>query len=424
MKRSATPIEDTETFAELSALPEINAISRVGAMRIGSTFERARARQIIRDANRAQARGKPEKAEALRTKLRALMTQTNAIEVQMQREQVPDHRPAEGATIIQGRLAEHGLGKAGLRLDLVDKHGTSQGHTVTNAAGSFVLQAEKAAAADLRLVVSDGTGGILKDAPLAKTPTGFLELDVAKDTATKTPKVEPTAPASPPKTVTVPQLKSLTVADALISLTGANLDAKAVDIESDSYAKGIVVKHTPAAAETVPRDSVITLFVSTGPKKSDPVKPSEDETYTTPTFIGSKFADVAAQLKQHDLSIGTIKYARKPVNAGQILDQDPAAKAPLNKTRTIDLTVGTGKAKPNIDVFLTSLAFAPEIRKAKLTQDHLSALQSAAKLTTAKRLATVSEMDPANLQAMVPALSDPQAKALHAAIQRISKAMQ
>lgn len=105
--------------------------------------------------------------------------------------------------------------------------------------------------------------------------------------------------------VTVPDVKNITLDDAVSKLQGNNLvKGNTVEANSDTVPKGNVISQSPEANNEVPSGSAVDLVVSSGPA----VKIT-----TVPHLIGVDFSKIPGILSQYKLTLDSnIEYGNDP----------------------------------------------------------------------------------------------------------------
>jgi beta-lactam-binding protein with PASTA domain/tRNA A-37 threonylcarbamoyl transferase component Bud32 len=103
-----------------------------------------------------------------------------------------------------------------------------------------------------------------------------------------------------PAPVTVPDVKGRTYDAAAAIIQGARLSPVRADAYSDAVATGLVIRTDPPSAQSVPRDSAVTIVVSKGP-----------DTVVVPDLTG-KTIDVATALAQANGLAVTVQGAYSP----------------------------------------------------------------------------------------------------------------
>jgi eukaryotic-like serine/threonine-protein kinase len=113
--------------------------------------------------------------------------------------------------------------------------------------------------------------------------------------------------------------------EAKAALEAAGLKAKKADGYSDTIEVGKVINTNPAAGETAPRGSTVTVFVSVGP-----------QTVTVPNVVGMNATQGMKVLRDAGLTIGQISGPRRKQ---QILFQDPGGNTKAARGTPVNLYI-------------------------------------------------------------------------------------
>lgn len=108
---------------------------------------------------------------------------------------------------------------------------------------------------------------------------------------------------------------------------------KKVDIESDIYESGYVVRTDPEAGTTVTEDTVVTLYVSNGISTGQ---------ITVPSFVGLNEGEALGKLLDNYLTVGKVTYRRSDARAGTVIEQSLRAYANAAMGSAIDFVVSGG----------------------------------------------------------------------------------
>ena len=127
--------------------------------------------------------------------------------------------------------------------------------------------------------------------------------------------------AGPGASTTVPQVVSLSQAQAQQRLTRSHLSAR-VDRAFDEKVKaGLVMTSDPGAGADVHRGSTVRLTVSKGPER-----------YSVPDLVRSSRAEAQRQLAAQRLRVGPVTQAYdETVPAGQVVSTDPEARTSVKR---------------------------------------------------------------------------------------------
>ncbi|HEX9416132.1 MAG TPA: PASTA domain-containing protein [Gaiellaceae bacterium] len=191
-----------------------------------------------------------------------------------------------------------------------------------------------------------------------------------------------------PSAVVVPNLVSLSEADAVAQLTQLGLRADVVQVPS-SQRSGKVVAQNPKGGERVAPGSRVRLNVSKGPTHTTTVVTTAPTTTTTstttttttttaettvPDVVGQSLADATYAMKAASLLPDSY-----PVNSdepgGTVVAQSPAAGETVQPGTVVRLNVSVGTTRPLLPV--------PDVTA---TNDEISARQLLAKTFTVRAL--------------------------------------
>ncbi|MEM9332139.1 MAG: PASTA domain-containing protein [Pseudomonadota bacterium] len=340
LKKNHAP--NTEEYAGLTALPEFNAIARVGIMGIGDKLATARVQQLQRDADRAARRGKATRAKHLRKKVSKISVSRNAMKHQSEREQIREVRTEPDNLVLQGRLSEKGLGKAGLRLDLLDENGLSIGTAVTDKVGGFVIFTPKRSLKNTTMVVSDGSGGILQSSRLTEDINAFVELDLKGARSTVKPnddtfkeiiKEEDDQNDVETKTIKMLQVVGLTMEEAQKRLSDAGFNVQIEKTATNEHAEGEVIDQSPEAGT----DQIIGASVTLSIAVADMV--------SVPQVKTMMLDDAATSLQVAGLGFKILEDASSALPKGQVISQKPAFGDRVARGSIVELVVSVGGRK-------------------------------------------------------------------------------
>ncbi len=137
-----------------------------------------------------------------------------------------------------------------------------------------------------------------------------------------------------PKKVEMPNVVGLTKEEAEETLHDAGLGyTYNSDSEfSEEYPRDYILRQSEEPGKSIDKNSTINLTVSKGPEK---INVPDD-------LIGKDLNDVTSELKEVGLN-WKIKYEFSYKKIGQVIDCNPAEKAPISKHDTVKLTVSRGQ---------------------------------------------------------------------------------
>ncbi len=139
--------------------------------------------------------------------------------------------------------------------------------------------------------------------------------------------------AGPLARVAVPSLAGTDGDDATRALTRLQLDPKMSLSPSESVAEGDVVSTTPAAGARVPRDTRVSVVVSSG-----------RELRSVPELVGKTQADAEKAITDAGLVVGTVLQDwSEDVPEGSVASQQTPTAPPLSARSAVDFTVSKGK---------------------------------------------------------------------------------
>lgn len=131
---------------------------------------------------------------------------------------------------------------------------------------------------------------------------------------------------------------------------GANAKAEAESLGlkvimkyiASSTTSGIVIDQEPAAHESVPAGSTVTIIVSGGSAYSG--DGDEEDTKTVPNIIGLTESEADRYLSLYDLDLGTKTELYSDYPKGTIIGQSPKEGESIGTTKTVSYTVSLGPA--------------------------------------------------------------------------------
>lgn len=133
--------------------------------------------------------------------------------------------------------------------------------------------------------------------------------------------------------VEVPELATLTQAEAEAKITGLELVPKSEDVFDDTMKSGLVITSDPSAKVQVVKGSTVTLMISKGP-----------ENLKIPmSLAGASEATARASLSDLGLNVGTVSTRNDPkIPAGSLIDTVPALGEQVKSGSSVDLILSTG----------------------------------------------------------------------------------
>jgi serine/threonine-protein kinase len=149
--------------------------------------------------------------------------------------------------------------------------------------------------------------------------------------------------SSGPKPVAVPRVKGLTQDEATRQLAQAGFtNLNPVQEASDTVNTGQVIRTDPPAGQTVPIDTRINIYVSTGAQKVQ-----------LPGEVGKTEADARAALEAKGFTVSTLNRT-DDANVGKVVDQSPAGGSMVDPHTPVVLTIGIPSSTPTSTTSTTS----------------------------------------------------------------------
>ena len=130
---------------------------------------------------------------------------------------------------------------------------------------------------------------------------------------------------------TVPDVVGRTQAAAESLLKTNNFIPEVKEQASDTVAKGTVISQTPAANSKASKNSVVQIFVSSGPGD-----------VSIPNVVGLSATDASNQLGQAGFQVSTQQQSSSSVPVGKVISTNPSANSKAAKGSTVTIVVSTG----------------------------------------------------------------------------------
>ncbi|HLI37288.1 MAG TPA: Stk1 family PASTA domain-containing Ser/Thr kinase [Streptosporangiaceae bacterium] len=144
--------------------------------------------------------------------------------------------------------------------------------------------------------------------------------------------------ASGPKTYAIPYVQGQPLAKAEAEITSAHLRPAVKDESSSTVAKGDVISTSPQWGNNVPAGTVVTLYVSTGPKL-----------VAVPDVVGQSQAAAQQVLSQDGLNVQAKTDKTSTAPQGTVTKQHPKAGSHVAPNSTVTIYVsGGGVAVPSV----------------------------------------------------------------------------
>ncbi|MCT2042099.1 Stk1 family PASTA domain-containing Ser/Thr kinase [Pseudoclavibacter alba] len=133
--------------------------------------------------------------------------------------------------------------------------------------------------------------------------------------------------------VQVPDVTGQTWEEAEATLTGLGLVPQRESVTSETAPPNTVTETKPGAGLNVPRNQVITVLVSTGPKA-----------VVMPTLVGMTEQRAKETLEANGLKLGSVRSEDSPtVPEGTVISSDPEGESEIAPGSSVNLVVSTGK---------------------------------------------------------------------------------
>ena len=134
-----------------------------------------------------------------------------------------------------------------------------------------------------------------------------------------------------PGTVRVPSVANLPVKQVVNRLEDRGLRADLDKRSSDSVDEGLAIRSVPGAGEVVERGETVKVFISSGPEQVE-----------VPDVIGLSRESAEARISDAGLEPGAVTEQESEEPEGEVLAQDPAGGAEVERGAAVNLTVSTG----------------------------------------------------------------------------------
>ena len=133
------------------------------------------------------------------------------------------------------------------------------------------------------------------------------------------------------KSYAVPLVQGLPVARAQQDVTNAHLRSTVVNQPSSGVAKSDVISTNPPQGDTVKANTLVTLYVSTGPKA-----------VTVPDVVGQQASAASTTLTNAGLTVKQVADATSTAPRGQVTKESPAASTSVAPGSQITISVSGG----------------------------------------------------------------------------------
>lgn len=257
-------IRKDENLRGASALVEVAAMARVGALSAGADVTGKRATQMERDARRQERRGKKARATALISTAARLRDVRTSMEMQREKEQIRPLAPTDDGALVQGRAHAKGMGRAGLTVSLVAADGKVLDTTRSTEGGAFLLR-QKTAGTAAHIIVSEPGGahlGALRTPTLKRREAVFMDMPLDRLDPVPHPPGENGDDGETVK-LTMPRVLGQTFENALPELE-RDFTLSEVALERVRGQAGIILGQSPEPGEPVDPGEAVKLRVGAG----------------------------------------------------------------------------------------------------------------------------------------------------------------
>jgi eukaryotic-like serine/threonine-protein kinase len=134
-----------------------------------------------------------------------------------------------------------------------------------------------------------------------------------------------------PASVKVPATAGLTREEAKEKLEGAGFEVNVAGVNSASVEEGAVVYSQPGAGASAAEGSLVTVFVSRGPKLAE-----------VPVLVGSKRRVAVQQVRGAGL-VPSVSEEESSAPAGEVIRQSPSAGTEVEPGSTVSIVVSSGE---------------------------------------------------------------------------------
>ena len=139
------------------------------------------------------------------------------------------------------------------------------------------------------------------------------------------------------KTYAVPLVNGEPVATAQAQIKAAHLRSTVVNQPNSSINQGLVIRSSPPEGNNVPADTLVTLYVSSGPGK-----------VSVPNVEGKQESAAATQLQSAGFTVSVQQDTTSTQPAGTVVNQDPAGGTLVEPGSKITLSVSGAASVPNV----------------------------------------------------------------------------
>jgi beta-lactam-binding protein with PASTA domain len=139
------------------------------------------------------------------------------------------------------------------------------------------------------------------------------------------------------KTYAVPLVNNQPVAAARQQIAAAHLRSTVVNQPSAGVKSGLVIRSSPAEGNNVPANTLVTLYVSTGPSK-----------VSVPNVQGKQQAAAEAQLQNAGFNVSVQQDTTSTQPAGTVVNQNPASGTMVEPGSKVTIFVSGAASIPNV----------------------------------------------------------------------------
>jgi beta-lactam-binding protein with PASTA domain/tRNA A-37 threonylcarbamoyl transferase component Bud32 len=140
------------------------------------------------------------------------------------------------------------------------------------------------------------------------------------------------------KTYSIPLVNGLSQAQAQQDIAQAHLKSTVVDQANTTVKKGFVIKSNPVEGNNVPANTVVTLYVSTGPQM-----------VTVPNVVNQSASAAQSTLSGKGLNVNQVSDPTSTQAKGTVTRQSPPANSSVNPGSTVTIYVsGGGVTVPSV----------------------------------------------------------------------------
>jgi serine/threonine-protein kinase len=143
----------------------------------------------------------------------------------------------------------------------------------------------------------------------------------------------------------VPDVQNQPEADATAALRAADFTVDVQREASDDVEEGRVIRQSPAGGEQAPRQSEVTIVVSTGP-----------EQVTVPSLRGLDQATAEQRIRDAGLEVGSVTFQASEATEGTVIAQDPGATAKVDPGTRVNIVIAQAQSTIEVPDVVGNLA--------------------------------------------------------------------